>query len=160
MNSNKKRQINEFVSVVRIDLTKLIPGTKLFDRAKACLKRLQRFDIILTWEPSAFDVCPSSIAKYFDTLNYEVKACSPRHETQIRYTVKAPVIDFDNSDEYGDYLEWLGMLALDGDIAGEDGFLSTYEIPEPNVTYGQVRILTWRGLFSSTKIEKMFNELT
>lgn len=152
-----------FISVVKLDLSILSPTTKNFQRIKNCLKILGLFDVILIWEPPEGKICPSSIAKYFDDLKYEVKVCSPKYDPTIRYSVKTPLIDFENCDrdDCAEYVEWLGMLALDVDV--EKGspidFFNTYEVPVPNISLGQVRILTWSGFFSSKRLEIFFNAL-
>lgn len=107
-------------------------------------------------------ICPSSIAKYFDT-NYDVKVCFPKYQAELRYALKTPHFNLENCDRNDclEYMEWLGMVALNADLesGSPSDFITTYEVPEPNTISGQVRLLTWKGLFSSKKIELFFNRL-
>ncbi|GJQ84575.1 hypothetical protein Trydic_g239 [Trypoxylus dichotomus] len=157
------KAFRESIVFVKIDLSNLTHGTKIFERTRNCLKRLNAVDVIVTWEPQEAKICPSSIAKYFDDLNYDVRLCAPKYDTQVRYSVKAPIIDFENCDQHdcAEYMEWLGMLVLNGDIenGSQVDFVNTYEVLEPNVTIGQVRIAVWRGFFTCKRLEMFFNKM-
>ncbi|KAK9737672.1 Ribonuclease P 40kDa (Rpp40) subunit [Popillia japonica] len=78
-----------------------------------------------------------------------------------RFKIRSQNFENCDRDDCAEYVEWLGMLALDVDV--EKGspidFFNTYEVPVPNISLGQVRILTWSGFFSSKRLEIFFNAL-
>lgn len=153
------------ISVVKINLKYEFfePGKPNYEKLRQKLSKLQNFDLLLNWQPPSEDVCPSSIAKYFHDLGYSVKLCSPTHLTHTEYCVKTPQIDLDNFDtkDSHEFLEWLGMIALQGDLTSgsSDSFITTYEAPEPTITLGQVRVLHCRGFYTATQVEKFVDYL-
>lgn len=90
-----------------------------------------------------------------------MKECTNEYTTRIEYSVNVPHVNFDNADavESSEFVEWLGALALGVDLenGSPDDFINTYQTPEPNATFGQVRILQWRGFFSSKEIKQLFD---
>lgn len=153
------------ISVVKINLKyKLLEhGKPYYEKIRQKLSKLQNFDMLFNWQPPSEDVCPSSIAKYFHDLGCNVKVCSPTYRTHTEYSVKTPQIDLDNFDtnDSHEFLEWLGMIALQGDLTNgkSDSFITTYETPEPSITLGQVRVLHWRGFYSATQVEAFVSYL-
>lgn len=68
-----------------------------------------------------------------------------------------------NKQFRSDFVEWLGYVCISDDRneenQTEDQYLSSYETPEPNKLLGQVRIMTFKGLFTSEKVESLLNNL-
>lgn len=147
--------------VVTLDLNDVRFGTKSHDRIKKCLTKLAKINLILTWHPSNENVCPSSIAKYFANLNYDVKLCKVNHKSRTNYSITAPIIDFidSNIDDCHDYVEWIGMVTLNADLDQTSEYLSSYKLLEPNQLYGQLKILEWRGFYSNVQLKKFYNKL-
>lgn len=147
---------NSFVSVVKVDLKNCKPG-KLFDRIKQRLSTIKT-TLLIKWQPVAGDICPSSIAKYFHNRGFVVKECNSTFTSRTEYSVKVPRIDFDEGE---DFVEWLAMLSLGCELESEcpDDFINTYQTPEPNTVVGQVKILQWRGFFSSEEVQRLFDYL-
>jgi ribonuclease P/MRP protein subunit RPP40 len=145
--------------VVTIDLKQkhFKPGKPNYERTKTCLEKLTQ-NVIVTWEPKNEEICPSSIAKYFHDLGYRTELCKTRFKSHTLYSVKVPNIDDDNVH---DVVEWLGMVALHGNVTdgGPDNYSSTYETPEPNREGGQVKFLQWRGLFTTNQITRLHDKL-
>lgn len=153
------------VSVVKINLNSEIfePGKPNYEKTRLQLSKLQNFDLLISWKPPSENVCPSSVAKYFHDLGYIVKLCSPTYRTHTEYSVKTPQIDLDNFDtnDSHELLEWLGMVALQGDLTSGslDNFITTYEAPEPNITLGQVKVVHWKGFYTASQIESFLDYL-
>ncbi|KAF7283443.1 hypothetical protein GWI33_000528 [Rhynchophorus ferrugineus] len=118
--------------------------------------------MILSWEPPEESICPSSIAKFFSDLECTVNVCQPQFDTQILFSVKMPMI-FQQNIQQGDveqFVEWLGMVAIDGDFSGSfDNYINTYEAPEPSTEIGQIRFLQWRGMYLSKHLGKLIDLL-
>lgn len=70
--------------------------------------------------------------------------------------MKVPRIDLEHveSEDAAEFCEWMGMLCMGGDLnsGAPDNFLTSYVVPEPCETVGQVKILQWRGFYTSEKI--------
>ncbi|KAK9882486.1 hypothetical protein WA026_021828 [Henosepilachna vigintioctopunctata] len=133
-----------------------------YERTKSCLQKLKNFDVILSWEPPEKEICPSSIAKYFSDLGYPVELCKIRHHRKTAHSLMVPVIP--NLDEFDDeasanFIEWLGMLCIGGSLNERLDFISTYSIPEPSTYTGEVKILQWRGFFSSKDVARLIKQL-
>lgn len=58
------------------------------------------------------------------------------------------------------FVEWLGMVAIDGDFSGSfDSYVNTYESPESSTEIGQIRFLQWRGLYLNKHLRKLIQLL-
>ncbi|KAJ8961225.1 hypothetical protein NQ318_008908 [Aromia moschata] len=108
--------------VIKINLKEecLRPGNPKYVKIKSRLETLGKFTVIVLWEPPADDICPSSLAKYF-------------------FRQRLSNVDFASPEnENFDFVEWLGMLSVGGDLECElPNFLSTFETPSPNKEIGQ-----------------------
>lgn len=154
------------ILVVSIDVTSpsFRPRKPNYERTKTCLAKLPKLSLLLSWHPAKSEVCPSSIAKYFHDLGYNVEKCKPQFTTRTEYGVKVPELNFgEKGSEDGAFelVEWIGMLSLKGDLESgtPDGYVTTYEAPEPNRQFGQVRYLEWKGFFSEKAVVGFFEEL-
>lgn len=145
-------------SVVTVDLKEkhFRPGKRNYERTKRCLDQL-KLNFIISWGPPEKEVCPSSVAKYFVDLGYNVALCETKYLTKTIYGVEVPVIN----ENYYDIVEWMGLVALDGDLTCHepDDFTSTYDIPEPKCHVGQVKHLQWRGFFTQEQVTSLWHAL-
>ncbi|KAF5281241.1 hypothetical protein FQA39_LY05127 [Lamprigera yunnana] len=107
----------------------------------------------MNWESPNDNICPSSIAKYFADLKYDVKLCVPDNQIRTNYIVKVPKLE-----NVSEFVEWLGLFSLDVDFQF-DNYLTTYETPRPYEEYGQVKFLQWKGFFTCQRITKLLEEL-
>lgn len=153
-------QKNKDRYIIKIDLrnSKLQPGQRSFKRIKAALDSLEKFSLILSWLPPEDTICPSSVAKFFNDLNYNVKVCKNNFKTHVLYSINSPIIlkEDISENEIIDFAEWLGMVSIDGDFLGSfDNYVNTYEAPEPSIVLSQLRFLQWRGFFLPEHIEKL-----
>lgn len=78
------------------------------------------------------------------------------------YSVKVPTIEIDKieKEDVADFMEWLGMVALEGDLETNcpSDYVNTYVTPTPNVETGQVKCLQWRGLFTYQQIQDVISK--
>nr|CAI5869028.1 unnamed protein product [Callosobruchus analis] len=112
------------------------------------------YDVIFIWKPSKATCCPSSAAKYFADCGYSVSVHIPSYESSTKPCLMAPILQVDDNDDVVNFLEWLGMLALDGDITNQqsDDYVSSFVSPEANTHYGQVKCFHWKGLFTAANV--------
>jgi len=148
--------------IVKIDLrnSTLKEEKSFYKGTKKSLELLGKFTVILSWQPPDEDICPSSVAKFFNDLNYKVELCKPEFKTHIVYSVLAPKISNTSidKDEIVDFIEWLGMISVDEDFSENvDDYVNSYEVPIPNSEMGQVRCLQWRGFYQSHQINGLLN---
>ncbi|KAJ0183536.1 hypothetical protein K1T71_001512 [Dendrolimus kikuchii] len=139
---------------VTIDLRNL----KQVSKIRQGLSKLELFHLFLLWEPFNEDVCPSSIAKYFHDRQYKVsvesvqlKGLSP----SVKCIPSTKDVDVD------EMVEWIGMLALEGDITQEETYISTYSEPESEypIASSRVSILIGKGLFTPTLLKNICRKL-
>ncbi|XP_018324573.1 ribonuclease P protein subunit p40-like isoform X3 [Agrilus planipennis] len=156
-------QKNKNRYIIHIDLLadSFKPGKNNYERVKSGLSKLENVTLFLNWHPSTEDVCPSSIAKYFHIKGYKVEVQKPTFRKHTLYSIKVPVFDIadaDDDDIHG-FTEWLGMLMLEGEINVTNNYLSTYQVPEPTIEVGQVKILEAQGLFTTQQIKGFYEAL-
>lgn len=147
---------------VNLKEERLEPGKPKYEKLKTRLETLGRFTVIVQWQPCKQDVCPSSVAKYFSDIGYKVKVSLPSFTSNTIYSVNVPRVPFTGDDgDVVDFVEWLGMVSLDGDLGTDDpgNYRTSFVTPEPNEKYGQVKFLQWRGFFTVTKIKELINDL-
>ncbi|XP_050309420.1 ribonuclease P protein subunit p40-like isoform X2 [Anthonomus grandis grandis] len=145
---------------VNVDLkdSKLVPGKPYHTKVRKALNSLEKFNVIVSWlPPTNSNVCPSSVAKFFDNNKYVIKLCEPMFKSFVAYSLNMPTLEqnVDSSDVI-DFIEWMGMVSVEGDLTGESGdYVSSYQTPLPNVPIGQVRVLVWRGFYQADDIRKL-----
>ncbi|XP_015835823.1 ribonuclease P protein subunit p40 isoform X2 [Tribolium castaneum] len=146
--------------IVTIDLKQKCfkPGKPNYERTKASLDNL-RFDVIVTWEPPSKGICPSSIARYFHDLGYETKLCGIQNTSHVVSSTQVPTVTRENHYEV---VEWLGMIALQANLTdgAPDGYVTTYETPEPREGIAPVSCLQWRGFFTANQIARLYDRLS
>ncbi|XP_071633373.1 ribonuclease P protein subunit p40 [Temnothorax longispinosus] len=152
--------------IVRIDLTNdsFIPGKKNYERVRVALEeRLkQTFDVIVSWDSPEINVCPSSVAAWFHTRNYNVCLCHQKlSQKRTKYSLTIPTYADRCSKTDTDFFEWLGVFSIDGDLSTEkeDDYANAYRCPSPSIYVGQVQYLQWTGFFTRKKIREMYDVL-
>ncbi|XP_047108216.1 ribonuclease P protein subunit p40-like isoform X3 [Schistocerca piceifrons] len=110
------------------------------------------------------NICPSSVAAYFDDKGYNVHQCHPHFSKRISYNVPVPPVTArkeEESSEYCDVLEWLGAFSVGVDLNLEprEDFLSTYSVPDGCKLIGQVAYVSWQGFFTKKPILKLLRIL-
>ncbi|XP_049801519.1 ribonuclease P protein subunit p40-like isoform X4 [Schistocerca nitens] len=110
------------------------------------------------------NICPSSVAAYFDDKGYIVHQCHPHFSKRISYNVPVPPVTArkeEESSEYCDVLEWLGAFSVgvDLDLEPREDFLSTYSVPDGCKLIGQVAYVSWQGFFTKKPILKLLGIL-
>lgn len=118
---------------VNIDLKTL----RRYDKLKQCLQKLEKFDFYVSWEPSEEDICPSSIAKYFHDRDIAVT----QHTLHIKQVMPSITeVPSPKDTEADEMAEWIGMLALEGDLLQKESYISTYEQPDSSLALKTTRI--------------------
>ncbi|KAL5277459.1 hypothetical protein ACFFRR_002600 [Megaselia abdita] len=117
---------------------------------------LQNIDLKLFWEPPNNSVCPSSIAKYFTDLGYEVE----QHEIDVKLSLnkhfRAPKMDKASIHEI---VEYVGLSLLECEIEDLDENLVSYV---PEIELGDQKdtvICHCKGLFTTTFLENILEIL-
>lgn len=139
---------------VKIDLTNL----KQADKIRQSLNKLELFDCLIIWEPFDESICPSSIAKYFHNRHYktsvhcmQLKRISP----SVDYIPSVKDVDID------EMVEWIGMLAVEGELAQKETYICTYNQPdsENSIQSNRISVFIAKGLFTPSLINKIFRKL-
>lgn len=131
-------------------------------KLKTRLEKLEKFSVILFWDPYTKDICPSSIAKYIYDLGQDITVCHTDFKSHTAYSLKVPIIELGEAEkeEIVDFMEWLGMLSLEGDLEKDSpsDYINSYAIPTPNTDLGQIKCLQWRGLFTTDHIRDIVSK--
>ncbi|XP_026475373.1 ribonuclease P protein subunit p40-like [Ctenocephalides felis] len=119
--------------------------------------------VILAWIPNEKSICPSSIASYFDSLKYKVHLGQPKFESRTNYSVQVPILDISSNVKYctnAELLEWIGIHSIGASLDMENyDYLSSYQIPEQNTTFGQVLYLKATGFYSASQVLEIFDAI-
>ncbi|CAG9787544.1 unnamed protein product [Diatraea saccharalis] len=140
---------------IELDLKKL----RHIDKFHSSLSKLEPFDFNILWEPNNVNVCPSSIAKYFDDRGVSV-ALSPLVVKKISSTItEIPVLQDVPINEMH---EWIGMLAHKVSMDQKEAYISSYEQPNSDnaLRSNRISIIIVKGFFTPTIIEQVCQSLT
>lgn len=118
---------------VKIDLKTI----NKYEKLKQGLKKLELFDLYLIWEPHEENICPSSIAKYFHDKKIKVTTHSLTMKHIMPDITEVPSIkDVDAED----MVEWIGMLAIGGNLNETEAYISSYSQPQSELALKTTRI--------------------
>lgn len=137
---------------------------------------LPKWDFWCTWTPSAAEICPSSLAKYFTDHNYAVERCELRHYVKCEQNLNIPKIMKFSSDngkskksslEDGrmktalvkDLMEFIGMVTLSCNFVDEEGYLSSYDMLSDSEIVGRAHVGIWKRMFSTKQIVDLVTQL-
>lgn len=140
---------------VKIDLITLKPQSKV----SQCLTKLESFNLFLSWESHDKTICPSSIAKYFSDRKIQISVHSLEFKRITPCIAKIPSVKDVDTEEM---VEWLGMLALGGDFAQSDSYISSYYEPESEFSLKTLRIslLVVKGFITTSLVTKVCKSLS
>ncbi|KAG1683583.1 Ribonuclease P protein subunit p40 [Nymphon striatum] len=134
--------------IVDIDLTTdyCTPGTKFYKRLEWCLtERIGlNFDMLISWIPHDGKIDSSSPIVYLANKGYKGRLCQPKNHVNQIYSEQVPVIDKDNYEQ---------------SVESTSDFVSSYNIPEPNSSMGQILTCETYGFFDSEYINKCLSTL-
>lgn len=174
-------QIFLFPTIVAIEIDlkskELETTSKFYARLQTALSNesLSTFTLSVTWDPpKEIDehkrICPSSIAKYFADLGYDVDLIQTECRTSIEYGLKIPMLG-PESDELvevngtsnffatpHELAEYAGMLAL-GCRLEQVEYLNTWSFSGHSMEVGNALIIRLKGLFSCDLIKMLFRKL-
>lgn len=164
---------------IEIDLksNELATTTKFYGRLQTALSNesLSTFTLNVTWEPPKERdehkrICPSSVAKYFADLGYDVKLIQTDCKTSIEYGLKVPLLGPEsdelvevngNGDLYAtphELAEYAGMLALGCNLETSE-YLNTWSFSGHSMEVGNALVIRLKGLFSCDLIKMLFKKL-
>lgn len=129
----------------------------------------------VTWDPPKEKdehkrICPSSIAKYFSDLGYDVNLIQTNCKTNIEYGLKIPLLGPESddlteingtSDFYAtphELVEYAGMVAL-GCNMEQTEYLNTWSFSGHSMDVGNALVIRLKGLFSCELIKMLFKKL-
>ncbi|XP_051159962.1 ribonuclease P protein subunit p40-like isoform X2 [Leptopilina boulardi] len=142
--------------VVTLDLKKecFTPGKKNYERVRNCLKNYfkETFDVIVAWDPPD-NVCPSSIAAWFHKRNYKISLCHQSFVNRTRYSIDVPVVD--DSCDYHQFFEWLGLFSVDGNLKNKDTKTNQSSVFASN----QVQYIESTGFFTRRMVNNVYSAI-
>jgi len=134
---------------------------------------IEKFNFIINWVPPPQSttetiICPSSIGKYFNDLNYLVELKTIGRQTIQHYDVDVPelLINLEKTTNYyctpHELIEFAGLLALNcytNNNDNTDNYLNSLKIIGKTKNVSNLRVLKWTGLFSCEDIQALFKQL-
>lgn len=144
--------------VCEIDLrdTALLTATNYRATIKHALTSLPRLNMQLVWQPPQNNICPSSIAGYWTTLNYAVTPAKCASLLREELTMKVPT--FDDLTESAEMLEYLGMLTMDC-AQTADEYLSSYQYEGDTIRVKNVQVVKLKGFFTPDMVIKLLDDI-
>ncbi|KAM0731745.1 Ribonuclease P protein subunit p40 [Formica fusca] len=149
-----------YVVTINLKNENFVPGNKNYESTRIALERLkQSFDVIVLWDPPRIDLCPSSIAAWFYTRNYDVCLCRQTCFQRAKYSIIIPTLQ--EGCNLDTFFEWLGVFSIGGDLSNGkmDNYVNTYECPPLSIDIGQVQHLQCTGFFTRKKLHEIYNIL-
>lgn len=148
-----------FIAInIKLNDSTLTSSTNLYKKLKEGLSKdvLQKLNLTLFWSPPNNSVCPSSIAKYFTDLGYEVEQHEIEAKLSLNKTFRIPKIDKDYIHEIVEYVG-LNLLECETEDLGENLviYVPEIELGEPKDTV----ICHFKGLFTIDFLEKLLSIL-
>lgn len=166
-------------SDIKIDLKSpdIATTTKYYARLQTALSKeaLGRFKMRFVWEPpreknDTKAICPSSAAKYFSDLGYDVDLKQTECKTSVEYGLNVPILGPD-SDELvelngksefyvspDELVEYAGMLAMSCNLESTE-YLNTWSITGHTVAVGNAFVVRLKGMFTCNLVKLLFKKL-
>lgn len=136
---------------------------------------LGTFTVRVAWEPprekdETKAICPSSIAKYFSDLGYEVVLKQTECKTSLEYGLKMPrlgpesndLVDLNGQSNFyatpHELAEYAGMLALSCNFEPTE-YLNTWSFTGHTVEIGSAFVIRLKGLFPCNLVKMLFKKL-
>lgn len=151
--------------------------SKFYGRLQTALANaaLSKFTMQIQWDPphekdASKKICPSSIAKYFADLGYEVNLKQTECKMNLEYGLKMPrlaaesdeLVEIDGQRKFyaspHELVEYAGMVALSCNREPVE-YLNTWSFEGHTVDVGSVLCVRLTGLFSCNLIKMLFRKL-
>lgn len=166
-------------AVIQIDLKskELETTTKYHGRLQTALSNetLSKFTMRIMWDPPKEkdenkQICPSSVAKYFSDLSYNVDLNQTDCKTGLEYGLQMPklgpesddLVDINGQSNFyaspHELVEYAGVLALSCNLEPTE-YLNTWSFKGHTVEVGSALTLQLKGLFSCNLIKTLFRKL-
>lgn len=165
--------------VIQIDLKskELETTTKYYGRLQTALSNetLSKFTMQILWDPPKEKdgnkaICPSSIAKYFSDLGYDINLNQTDCKTNLEYGLQMPILGPETDDLIEvngqckffatphELVEYAGMLALSCNLEPTE-YLNTWSFTGHTVEVGSALTIQLKGFFSCDLIKTLFRKL-
>lgn len=165
--------------VIQIDLKskELETTTKYHGRLQTALSNesLSKFSMRIMWDPpkekdESKQICPSSVAKYFSDLGYDVNLNQTDCKTGLEYGLQMPKLGPESDDlveingqskfyaSPHELVEYAGLLALSCHLEPTE-YLNTCSFKGHTVEVGSALTLRLKGLFSCNLVKMLFRKL-
>lgn len=153
----------------------LATTTKFYERVRTALSNeiLPKFSLRLVWKPpqnTTNPICPSSIAKYFSDLDYEVNLVQTDCKLHQEYGLQMPLlgpntddlIEIDGNSKFyaseHELVEYVGMLALSCNFESSE-FLNSWKFTGHCIEVGNALVIRLRGMFTSEFVKILFRKI-
>lgn len=157
----------------------LATTTKYYGRLQFALANasLSKFDFDIQWDPpfekdATKKICPSSVAKYFADLGYDVNVEQTDCKMHLEYGLKMPklaapmeneqLMEIDGQEKFyanpHELVDYAGMLALSCNRERIE-YLNTWSFSGHTVDVGSALCIRLTGLFSCNLIKMLFSTL-
>lgn len=151
--------------------------TKYYGRLQIALANatLSKFTMRIQWDPPSEKdatkrICPSSVAKYFADLGYDVNLKQTECKMNLEYGLKMPklaaendeLVDADGQSKFyanpHELVEYAGLLALSCNRDPIE-YLNTWSFSGHTVDVGSALCVRLTGLFTCNLIKMLFRKL-
>lgn len=163
---------NLLFAVIQIDLKGkgLRTTTKFYERVQIALSHeaLSNITLRILWAPPSTDICPSSVAKYFANIGYQVDLASTDQVISHEYSLNVPQLGIDADESTNEFptffatphelVEYAGMLTLACNFE-QHRFLNSWKCYGKSKEVGSALIIRISGFFGFETIEKLLNIL-
>ncbi|XP_031627936.1 ribonuclease P protein subunit p40 isoform X2 [Contarinia nasturtii] len=172
-----KKHRNRYTIEINLKSSDIATTTKYYARLQTALSNesLGTFKMRFTWEPPREKdekraICPSSIAKYFTDLGYDVQLNQTECKTSVEYGLKVPIlgsetdelVDLNGQSKFyaspDELVEYAGMLALSCNLESSE-YLNTWSFTGHTVAVGNAFVVRLKGLFTCNLVKMLFKKL-
>ncbi|KAK7024285.1 hypothetical protein SK128_025585 [Halocaridina rubra] len=151
--------------VVKVNLKEnFIPGKPYYKKVVRALSYVQlKFNFWISWVPNDAEVCPSSIAKYFDDEGYHVAVRRTSLSSSIILNAYVPVIEKETSDmdlyKAEDILEYIGCSSLGIKLTEEGTSVCDVLNPKPNRIMKSICTVRSVGFFIPSQSRELIQQI-
>jgi hypothetical protein len=161
----KKPQTNSQQFIFEIDLSCCTDMDLKKLRYELQNGNFDKIAVNFSWFPSDKNVCASSIGKFFNDMDYEIKTSNFKNINELKFTSQFPALPTlindngnDDDDDWQKFIECIGMIILQCDI--EHNSCSSYQLPDNMIEIGKSRILHCKGFLTTRIIKSLIEKIS
>ncbi|XP_071546296.1 ribonuclease P protein subunit p40-like [Panulirus ornatus] len=156
-----RKPLEKYVVEVNLKEPSFRPGKPNYNKVITTFTEVQlAFNFWFNWVPHDKEVCPSSIAKYFNDLGYSVEEVRPFLGHSIMTEAAMPLLGKTEEEvDPEDLLEWIGCQTLGIKLNTEGTTVCEVVTPEPNIQVNNLCTLQCTGFFSPNQLQLMIHEI-